>query len=409
MRHILNFSFIAFIVVFQSACHGPSQGQHSENKLDDKALVFQLQQVSDSLTAPVALENAHDGSGRLFVGEQGGRIRIIQDGRLLKAPFLDISNLLVPMENIYLNVGLLGFAFHPDYRHNGRFFVHYIAPCTKPGFDNQSVIEEFHVSKDNPNRADPDGKIILRLPQPEQNRNGGNMVFGPDGDLYIGFGDGGNHGKTKGSSQDLSTLFGKIIRIDVDHGAPYQIPQDNPFLGTKARGEIWAYGFRMPWRISFDRQTGQLFCGDVGEGTYEEVDLVKEGGNYGWDAREADHPYDTALDVQGADFIGPIAEYKHTEGVCVIGGYVYRGSSWPALDGKYIYADFTAKLFYLSPEHGQWESHVCRLDSTRSAPMPHHINSFGEGEDGTIYLIGQNKTGALSPSGVVYKIAASYQ
>lgn len=407
MRNTTTFSLLTLMLIFQMACHGPSGTQHSGHTNTD-SLTFQLQKVSDSLTAPVALENAHDGSGRLFIGEQGGRIRIIKDGHLLKEPFLDISNLLVPMENIYLNVGLLGFAFHPDYAHNGRFFVHYIAPCSKPGFDNQSVIEEFQVSKDNPDQADPQGKVILRLPQPGENRNGGNIAFGPDGDLYIGFGDGGNQGKGKGSSQDLSTLLGKIIRIDVDHGAPYRVPEDNPFVGTKARPEIWAYGFRMPWRISFDQQTGELFCGDVGESTYEEVDLVKKGGNYGWDALEADQAYDTALYDRGGDFIGPIAAYKHPQGVCVIGGYVYRGQSFPAMAGKYLFADFTAKLFYLQSENGQWSREVCRLDSTQGAPLPYRINSFGEGEDGTLYLVGQNKTGALSPTGVVYKIAASY-
>lgn len=409
---------ICTLLMLLSACHGPSGGQTAAAQKSDSlqtgrndSLIFKLEEVADGLEGPVALENAHDGSGRLFIGEQGGKIRIVKNGKLLKEPFLDIRSSLVHMENKYMNVGLLGFAFHPDFKHNGRFFVHYIAPEGKKGAANKSVLAEFHVSKENPDKATPTGKIILQVAQPGQSRNGGNIVFGSDGDLYMGFGDGGDiHSKDTitGNSQDLSQLLGKIIRIDVDHGSPYSIPKDNPFI-EKARPEIWAYGFRMPWRISFDAMTGELFCGDVGESNYEEVDIVRKGGNYGWKAMEAAHIHDTVLYEKGGDFVAPIAAYKHPTGICLIGGYVYRGSEYPSMQGKYIFADWTGKVFYLQQKGHRWILHNCHFKGNRDNQFPFRINSFGEGEDHALYMVTQNKIGALSPTGVIYKLAASAQ
>ncbi|KAA2240727.1 PQQ-dependent sugar dehydrogenase [Chitinophaga agrisoli] len=398
-----------------AACHQPSGTDHQTtgndtiSTKDSSGLTFKLIKVADSLPGPVALENAHDGTGRLFVGGQGGAIWIIKNGKPSREPFLDIRRSLVHMEDKYMDVGLLGFAFHPDYKHNGRFFVHYSAPPRIKGYDNKSVLAEYHVSTDNPDKAVPTGKVLLIVDQPEENHNGGNIVFGKDGYLYMGFGDGGGQGDkhgTIGNGQDLNQLLGKIIRIDVNHGAPYKIPPDNPFVGKKARPEIWAYGMRMPWRISFDSKTGELFCGDVGQDTYEEVDIIEKGLNYGWRAMEGFHIYDTVLYNRGGDFIRPIAEYKHTTGVSITGGFVYRGSQYPAMEGKYIFADWAFKVFYLQQEGDKWAMHDAHFEDKKDNVFPFRINSFGQGEDGEIYMVTQNDVGALNHSGVIYKITA---
>lgn len=408
---IIDFFIIAFLIACSNGADRQGKGSTEKDSTavwKKEELVFKLERVTiDSLYAPVALENAHDGSGRLFVAEQAGRIMIIKNNQVLKQPFLDIRSKLVHMENKYMDVGILGFAFHPDYKHNGRFFVHYSAPAGK-GYDNKSVLAEFRVSRDNPDKADPHGKVILEVAQPEENHNGGNIVFDKEGYLYMGFGDGGGQGDHHGrygNGQNLQQLLGKIIRIDVDHGSAYRIPADNPFIG-KGRGEIWAYGMRMPWRISFDAKTGALFCGDVGQDTYEEVDIIEKGKNYGWRAMEGFHPYDTALYRKGGDFALPIDEYKHPIGVSIIGGYVYRGKQFPALEGKYLFGDWAFKIFYLEKNKDQqWERHDCRFEGETGNRVDFRINSFGTDEEGEIYVVTQNEVGAISPTGVIYKIA----
>ncbi len=371
------------------------------------SLVFKLEKVADGLYGPLALENAHDGSGRIFIAEQAGKIMILKNGRLLKEPFLNIRSLLVPMRNEYMDVGILGFAFHPDYKNNGRFFVHYSAP-SKNGFDNKSVLAEFKVSANNPDNANPESKIILEVKQPESNHNGGNIVFDKNGYLYIGFGDGGGQGDahgTPGNGQNLNQLLGKIIRIDIDHEKPYSIPKDNPFAGKEGRDEIWCYGMRMPWRISFDDKTGELFCGDVGQNLYEEVDVIEKGKNYGWRAMEGLHPFDSALHAKGGDFVLPVIEYKHPEGVSITGGYVYRGKQFPAMEGKYIFGDWAFKIFYMDKNaKQQWVKHDCKFEGKEDNKFDFRINSFGIDEAGEIYIVTQNEIGAVSPSGVIYKI-----
>jgi glucose/arabinose dehydrogenase len=371
------------------------------------SLVFKLEKVADGLYAPLALENAHDGSGRIFIAEQAGRIMILKNGALLKEPFLNIRSLLVPMKNEYMDVGILGFAFHPHYKNNGRFFVHYSAPSNK-GFDNKSVLAEFKVNANNPDKAHPEKKIILEVEQPEQNHNGGNIVFDKNGYLYIGFGDGGGQGDahgTIGNGQDLNQLLSKIIRIDIDHGDPYSIPKDNPFVGKEGRDEIWCYGLRMPWRISFDEKTGELFCGDVGQNLYEEVNIIERGKNYGWRAMEGFHPFDSVMHAKGGDFALPVIEYKHPEGVSITGGYVYRGKQFPALQGKYVFGDWAFKVFYMDKNaKQQWVKHDCKFEGKSDNTFDFRINSFGVDEAGEIYMVTQNEIGAISPSGVVYRI-----
>ncbi len=413
MNKLLVISGISLLVFWLlTACQPQSrQPDKSATRKDSvpatQPLVFRLERLVDSLYAPTALENSHDGTGRLFVSQQAGQILLIRNGQLVKEPFLNIQSKLPPMENKWMDTGILGFAFHPDYRHNGRFFVHYSAPSSQ-GSDNKSVLAEFSVSANNPDRANPEGKVLLEVEQPESNHNGGNIVFDRQGYLYIGFGDGGGqgdqHGKI-GNGQNLNQLLGKIIRIDVDHGSPYRIPADNPFVGKEGRDEIWSYGMRMPWRLSFDRVTGELFCGDVGQAAYEEVDIIEKGKNYGWRAMEGFHPYDTALYQQGGDFALPIHEYHHSVGISITGGYVYRGRQFPALAGKYIFADWAFKVFYLEKNaRQQWEAHDCRFEGKKDNVFPFRINSFGVDEEGELYMVTQNEIGAISHTGVVYKI-----
>jgi glucose/arabinose dehydrogenase len=413
MKQVLIFGLIVLLFI---DCNNISNNQEKASDAEDSkaikakdSLVFKLEKVADGLYGPLALENAHDGSGRIFIAEQAGRIMILKNGELLKEPFLDIKSLLVPMKNEYMDVGILGFAFHPYYKNNGRFFVHYSAP-SKKGFNNKSVLAEFKVNANNPDKANPERKIILEVEQPEENHNGGNIVFDKKGYLYIGFGDGGGgqgdaHG-TIGNGQDLNQLLGKIIRIDVDHGNPYSIPKDNPFVGKEGRGEIWCYGMRMPWRISFDEKTGELFCGDVGQNLYEEVDIIEKGKNYGWRAMEGFHPFDSALYAKGGDFVLPVIEYPHPEGVSIIGGYVYRGKQFPAMEGKYIFGDWAFKVFYMDKNaKQQWVKHDCKFEGKEDNKFDFRINSFGVDEAGDIYMVTQNEIGAISPSGVVYKIS----
>jgi glucose/arabinose dehydrogenase len=322
-----------------------------------------------SLQRPVDLQV--DGSGRLFVIEKVGRIRIIENGQLLEAPFLDISERVGSNGN---EQGLLGFAFHPQYQENGRFFVNYTDTR------GDTVISRFQATSD-PNVADPNSEVLLfGFDQPFPNHNGGVMVFGPDGYLYIGSGDGGAAGDPMGNAQNTDTMLGKILRVDVDSAEPYAVPSDNPF-----GNEVWAYGLRNPWRMSFDKATGDLYIGDVGQGEWEEIDFLPTGSpggaNFGWDHREGAHDYEGG-GPEG--MIDPVAEYSHPEGGCsVTGGHVYRGSmsEW---NGIYLYGDYcTGMIWGLIQIDGGWQTQLLfDVDVT--------ITSFGQDDEGEIYLISDN-------------------
>ncbi len=338
------------------------------------ATTIQVQSVVNSgLTNPVFVTNAHDGSNRLFIVEQPGRIDVLQPGQVLPTVFLDISSKLVSGGE----QGLLGLAFHPQFNVNHRFFVNYTRQS-----DGATVIAEYHVSA-NPNVADTAEKIILTIAQPFANHNGGMIEFGPDGFLYVAMGDGGSGDDPGNRAQDINNLLGKILRIDIDHPngtIPYSSPGSNPFFGSTAGAdEVFAYGMRNPWRFSFDRGTGQLYAGDVGQGTWEEVDIITNGGNYGWRVMEGNH---CNPDLNGGVCtpigIAPIAEYGHTAGRCSItGGYVYRGAISTLPPGSYIYGDFcTGEIFLLD---GGAQSVL--LDTSL------FISSFGEDEAGEIYVV----------------------
>ncbi len=336
-----------------------------------------LTQVASGLDRPLFLTHAGDGNGRVFIVEQTGFIRILDNGSLLGTPFLDISSgfgLITSGER-----GLLGLAFHPDYSSNGRFFVHYFRRVSG---QDQTVIQEHQVSGD-PNVADQNGQIILTLDQPAATHNGGWLGFGPsDGYLYISAGDSGTPGNPSERGQDLSTLLGKILRIDIDGGFPYSIPASNPFVGAKgARGEIWAYGFRNPWRASFDPLTGRLFAADVGQSTWEEVDIIEKGKNYGWNIMEGPDCFEPPVGCDMSGLESPIHSYGHSLGRSVMGGYVYRGHQIPALVGDYIFGDYVSgRIWALTEGPGGWSR-------TELFDTALNISSFGLDEDGELYAV----------------------
>lgn len=334
--------------------------------------------VSGGFANPVGLANAGDGSGRLFVLEQAGHIHILQDDELLPEPFLDLSALVVCCGER----GLLGIAFHPNYSENGYFYLNYTEGRSSGTY---SVIARYQVSEDEL-KADPASELrLLEQPQPYNNHNGGGLEFGPDGYLYIALGDGGSAGDPQGNAQSLGTWLGKLLRIDVDGAEPYAIPADNPYSQDGGLPEIWAYGLRNPWRFSFDSVTGDLYIGDVGQGSWEEIDFLPAGrpggANFGWDYFEGAHPYEGAP-PSNLQLIDPVAEYSHSLGISVTGGFVYRGADLSEWQGVYIYGDYGSGNVWglLRSADGTWENALLFQTDT-------NISSFGVDERGEIYLV----------------------
>jgi len=348
---------------------------------------YEWRLIVSGLDKPVGLANAGDGSGRLFIIEQEGLIRIIQNGVLLPDPFLDITQQV----SCCGERGLLGLAFHPRYAQNGFFYVNYT--------DNNgdTVISRFRVSAD-PNRADATSEVrLLSVQQPYANHNGGAVVFGADGYLYLGLGDGGSAGDPQGNAQSLQTLLGKILRIDVDGGDPYAIPPDNPYAQGGGLPEIWAYGLRNPWRFSFDRATGDFYIGDVGQNRWEEIDYLPAhspgGANFGWDFFEGSHPYEGSPPPGSEQWVFPAAEYGHDQGCSVTGGVVYRGGQLPAWQGVYLFGDYCSGYIWGLIPKGE---EVWQLERLFESSVS--ITSFGEDERGEVYLV--------SYQGGLYQLAA---
>jgi glucose/arabinose dehydrogenase len=360
---------------------------------DPASIGVKLQRVVGGLENPVGIANAGDGSGRLFVLEKVGRIRVVKNGAILPAPFLDISDRVGSSSS---EQGLLGLAFHPHYADNGFFFVNYT--------DRQgnTVVARFSVSPD-PGLADPNSEsVLLTLDQPAANHNGGNLAFGPDGYLYIGTGDGGGAGDRYGNGQNGQTLLGAMLRLDVDGDQPYAIPPTNPFIGDpNVRDEIWAIGLRNPWRYSFDRLSGDLYIGDVGQNVYEEIDFQPIGSpggqNYGWPIMEATHCYPESNACNRSGLTLPVAEYDHSLGCSVTGGYVYHGREFPLLDGIYLFGDYCSGRIWglVSGAGDNWQS-------AQMAQAGIQISSFGEDEAGELYLLDMGQ-------GELYKITAQPQ
>lgn len=408
-----------------------------------------LRLLADGFASPILVKEAPDGSGRKFVLDQTGKIFILDpDDNLVSQPFLDISSRMVSLDASYDERGLLGLAFHPDFENNNRFFVYYSAPLqagAPADFDHTSHISEFTVSADS-NLADVNSEqVIMQVDQPQGNHNGGMIEFGPDGFLYISLGDGGaandvgtghvedwydfNEG---GNAQNVkANLLGKIVRIDVNSGSPYGIPGSNPFAGSEGQDEIYAYGFRNPYRFSFDQATGTMLVADAGQNLWEEVSVVTVGNNYGWNVKEGTHCFDAAnpdtppadcpdTDSIGNPFIDPVIEFPNSNqpggiGLVVVGGYVYRGTAVPDLTGQYIFGSWSTS--FSTPQGkilsapvqlgspGLWTFTGLNLQNHSGGDIDEFVMGFGQDLAGEVYVLTKTEPGPTGNTGKVYKIS----
>lgn len=411
--------------------------------------------VAGGLVSPLGLVEPEDGTGRLLVHDQGGTVHVLQSGSLLPAPFMDVAPRLVPLgvfgPGTFDERGFLGFALHPDFASNGKVYTYTSEPVAGPAdftvpllptgsFDHQSVVAEWTVSAGDPNAIDPASRReLLRVDEPQFNHNAGGLHFGPDGHLYIAFGDGGGaddedgqpfiggtfvdgHGAA-GNGQSIDSILGKILRIDVDGSnsanSQYGIPSTNPFVGTAGLDEIFAYGFRNPYSFSFDRGTGELYVGDVGQNDIEEINKVQSGSNCGWRLKEGAFFFDPAGIADGfvttlpvaplpAAILDPFAQYDHDDGLAVVGGFVYRGGAIPALAGMYVCGDFSSdfvaplgKILYVTAA-----GEFFRLDSP---PLNLAVKGFGEDLAGELYVLASGNNAPAGSSGVVLKIVPPVQ
>jgi glucose/arabinose dehydrogenase len=410
-------------------------------------LTIDVELVADGLTSPIQIVSAEDRTRRLFIIDQAGMIRIVtRKGVLLPTPFLDLRTKIVPLDPAFDERGVLGLAFHPRYRRNGRFFVYYSAPLrpgAPAGYDHTARISEFRVSAD-PNVADPVfERVILEVDKPQFNHNGGTLAFGPDDFLYISLGDGGGANDNQfghvedwyadnggGNGQDKeANLLGNILRIDIDRGTPYGIPRSNPFVGRAGLDEIWAYGLRNPYRMSFDtKEDHRLFAGDAGQGRWEEVDIIVRGGNYGWNVREGTHCFDAenntvepascpSAEPDGTRLRDPVIEYANSAqaggiGVTVIGGNVYRGNRIKALRGMYVFGDFSKGFFppdgtllAARPQRsGLWPIRELRVESSPNGRLNDYVLGFGIDDRGEVYVGGKDVLGPTGTTGKVYRL-----
>jgi len=368
LRSAFFVAFISLLVAHRSASQTPFQTQNAFPNL--------------TFTRPVDLQSPRDGTDRIFVVEQAGIIRVFENNAntTISRVFLDIS---ARVDDSFNEEGLLGLAFHPDYKNNGYFYLNYTA--APPA---RTVIARYRVSPTDPNQADANSELVLlTYNQPFENHNGGQVAFGPDGHLYIASGDGGSGGDPQGNGQSLRKLLGKILRIDVNNpsaGRNYGIPSDNPFVGnpTVAREEIYAYGLRNPWRISFDPVTGRLWAGDVGQNTREEIDIIENGKNYGWKIMEGSLCFSPSTGCTMTGLVKPIWEYGRSLGVSVTGGYVYRGTKVPELAGAYIYGDFGSGRIWALRYDGV--NPPANPDELLDTNLP--IASFGVDQNNELYI-----------------------
>jgi glucose/arabinose dehydrogenase len=446
----LRFAILLVATAVLVALPGAGQAQ------EDEAPAVGLHLVAEGLTSPVTMADPGDGSGRLFLVDQIGVIHVLMpDGALLPAPFLDVRSRMVTLMAGFDERGLLGLAFHPDYETNGRFFVYYSAPLrpgAPAGFNHTSHVSEFRVSAADPNRADPASeRILLQVDKPQFNHNAGTLLFGPsDGYLYISIGDGGGANdvglghvedwyddNAGGNGQDVEqNLLGNILRIDVDAGAPYGIPADNPFVGGPGLDEIWAYGFRNPYRFSFDRGgSHDLIVADVGQLLWEEVSVVVKGGNFGWNVKEGTHCFSTATPSQspaecpelvesgvrtGDPLVDPVIEYANARqegglGLAVVGGFVYRGSALPQFRGRYVFGDWsesfggppTGKLFVAKQrKQGLWQMEQLRIATSPNGELGHRVLGFGQDGDGELFVLTTDNLGPSGTTGKVFKLVS---
>ena len=408
-----------------------------------------VEEVATGFVSPIQLVTSPGPNGRRYVVDQVGLIWGLNPaGQRLPQPFLDISSRITPLTPAYDERGLLGLAFHPDYARNGRFFVFYTAPPgpnTPAGWNNRTTIAEYNAHGGNSVRADPASeRIILQIDHPQGNHNGGTVAFGPDGYLYISIGDGGNRDdegvghvedwfafNAGGNGQDIaSNLMGNILRIDVNGGSPYGIPQDNPFVGAPGLDEIWAYGFRNPYRFSFDMGGSRaLLVGDAGQELWEEVSRVERRGNYGWNVKEGTHCFDAANPTvvppscanvdptTGETLRDPVIEFANAKqagglALTVVGGNVYRGNGFPALSGMYVFGGATTAFtavdgrIFASPQQGEglWTIHELLVGGTDR--VGYVVKGFGNDDEGNVYVAATKVLGPTGTSGTILKIVA---
>ena len=444
--------FVPALVFCQQSGGGQSNDQLGA--APSGAVTVTLEEVASGFTSPVTMV-PEPGTGRIFIIDQIGVVKILdKSGNLLDQPFMDLSGRMVKLNSSYDERGLLGFAFHPNYSRNGKFYVYYSAPMedwAPDNFNNISTLSEFQVSDTGDQAVMDSEKVLMQIPEPYMNHEGGTLVFGPDGYLYLSLGDGGNandvgrghvsdwYDKNEGgNAQNITAnLLGKIIRLDVDNRSDqkfgvYGIPQDNPFVGKEGLDEIYAYGFRNPYRMSFDMGGNKrLFAGDAGQELWEEIDLVEKGGNYGWNVKEGAHFFSTANpkdpnaitdgpteDPRGNKLIDPIIEIPNAKnndgvGLVVVGGYVYRGSQVPELDGNYIFgmwstseSDSSGKAFTATEgSDGKWSYRPLNVSGTKDGSLGAYLLAFGQDEQGEVYALTTQTRGPTGDTGKVYKIS----
>jgi glucose/arabinose dehydrogenase len=396
-----------------------------------------LKQIADGLVAPCVLAQLPD--GRILIGDQVGTVHVLgADGKLSEELFFDVRPKLAKLNQGFDERGLLGLALHPQFKENNRIFVYYSAPkrAEAPAdWDHTSHVSEFKVTGGKVDAGSE--RVVLQIDQPYFNHNGGRMAFGPDGYLYIAMGDGGNandRGKRPdtGNGQNLDTLLGKILRIDVNKGQPYGIPQDNPFVGGKGKPEIYAYGLRNPWGISFDRGgKHELFASDVGQDRFEEVNIITKGGNYGWNIREGFGCFDPKAPTKppedcpkkganGEPLLDPILAYKNFKGfardpeatgISITGGYVYRGKAVPGLEGKYVFADWSRNwakadgvMLVASRDGEKWSWQPLEVEGQTKGSVGAYVTAFGEDNSGELYVLTNGRNMVTGTTGKVYKI-----
>lgn len=407
-----------------------------------------LELVAEGFVAPVDLEELPDGSGRLLVADQAGKIHLLpKNGEGERRTFLDLTDRLVSLRPAFDERGLLGLALHPEFRENRRMFVYYSAPLrdgAPENFDHTARLSEFSVKKDL-SAADPASeRVLLEVDQPQFNHDGGSLLFGPDGFLYLSLGDGGGGGDVgrghspEGNGQDITTLLGSVLRLDVDGEQPYAIPADNPFVGREGRDEIFAYGLRNTWGLSFDpADGGALYGADVGQDFVEEVNILRLGGNYGWRIREGFHCFDPEnrtrppedcpdSGARGEKLVDPIIEYRNIKGdadhpgafgVCVIGGHRYRGSALPHLEGRYIFGDWSSQwgmprgvlLVATPPEdevESRWEVDHFRIATHPEGELDGFLLAVGQDADEDLYIMTSRKQGPDGETGRLYRLVA---
>lgn len=442
---------VCYALFMQASC----KKKDDNNPNPNTNVTPNLQLVADNLVAPLTVVEPPDGSKRLFIVDQPGKIWIVKDGNKLAEPFLDLGSKLVSLQAQYDERGLLGLAFHPNFKNNGKFYLFYTAPPRaggpKPGvnWNNLTRVSEFTVTPSGNTANISSERVLLEADHPQLNHDGGTIAFGPDGYLYISIGDGGGKdddgdghvtdwytANKGGNAQNIdSNLMGKVLRIDVNSGNPYSIPADNPFVGTSAKPEIYAYGFRNPYRFSFDMAgTHQLLLGDAGQSLFEEINLVTKGGNYGWNVREGNVCFNTdsdlltrpscpTMDVLGKELTSPVIQLGNFanpsgggQATVIVGGYVYRGAALPAMQGKYIFGIFSidgkanAKIYSstMGGASGSWPYEEISLkDFPTNLGM--YLKGFGQDQSGEIYLTTSGVQGVSGTSGKVYKLVGTPQ